>query len=772
MLSRRLRLRRFARRALCVAVAAALHTEYGVAVAADPPPTQTSPDPVPDADSVDPHLKLQRNLLLQWKLSKDERPWFLIADRVEGQAAGETIAEGNAVLRGANESVVADWMKYTADIDTILAYGNARLTRINGDTISGPEMQLRLDTKIGYVDDGAYSLGKFIVHGKAERINFKGENHYFLNLATMTTCPANQESWVMQAKDLDLDYTRDVGVAHDARVLFMGVPIFTAPWADFSLSNERKSGFLSPTFGTTGKSGFEATIPYYWNIAPNMDATFSPRVMSKRGVEFINEFRYLEPTFKGEMHLEYLPFDEITGTTRYGISLLHTQNFGDGFSGSVNFNKVSDDTYFQDLSTHISMTSQANLLRDGSLYYGGGWWSGLIRMQSFQTLQDPLAPIVPPYRRVPQLLASGTKSTKYGDFSFLAEFVDFQHPTLVSGDRFTFYPSLSIPFTTAGTYITPKIGVHFTEYNLVSNANNPGTNANDFAIVAPIASIDAGATFERNINLFGKEYLQTLEPRLYYLNVPYQNQNNVPNFDTAIADISLVQLFSENYYVGGDRISDANQLTAAVTSRLSEADNGVERVRATLATRFYFEPQRVALNSTTPTRTGSADLVAAVTGHVTDKLLTDTFVEYNPAAGRTEQSGLILRYLPEPSKAFNFGYQYDRNQSLQQFDVSAQWPIRGNYYLVGRYNYSVPDNKVLEALGGVEYNAGCWVARLVMQRYTLSTTSSSSAVFVQLELNGLSKIGSNPLEALKRNIPGYNRINQPITTPQGFNFYE
>jgi LPS-assembly protein len=772
MLSHRLRLLRFAVRTFCVAGLAAVFGEHGTALAADLPLAQNAAGAGENSDDVDLHLKLQRNFLLQWKLSKEQRPYFLTADRIEGAAAGETIAEGNAELRGPDQSLVADWMKYTADDDTVLAHGDARLTRINGDVVSGPEMQLRLDTKVGYVDHADYSLGKFTAHGKAERIQFKGEDHYFLNLASMTTCPANQESWVLLAKDLDLDYTRDVGTAHDASVVFEGVPLFKTPWADFSLSNQRKSGFLSPTFGSTGKSGFEATIPYYWNIAPNMDATFSPRVMSKRGTEFINEFRYLEPEFRGEVHAEYLPYDAITGTERFALSVIHNQIFGNGFSGSVNFNKVSDNTYFQDLSTHIAMTSQAELLRDGSLYYGGGWWSGLIRMQSFQTLQDPNAPIVPPYRRVPQLLASGTKATPYGDFSFVAEFVDFSHPTLVSGDRFTFYPSLAVPFSTASTYITPKIGVHFTEYNLVDNANNPTTFNNDYAIVVPIASIDAGATFERDLRLFGTNYLQTLEPRLFYLNVPRVNQNNAPNFDTAIADINLVQLFSENSYVGGDRISNANQLTAAVTTRLSEADTGKERVRATLAERFYFEPQTVALNAATPLRQGNSDIVAAVTGHVTDKLVVDTLLEYEPLIGRTEQSSLILRYLPEPTKALNLGYQYDRNQNLQQVDVSAQWPIFGNYYVVGRYNYSIPDNKVLEAIAGVEYNGGCWLARFVVQRYTLSSTSSSSAVFLQLELNGLSKIGSNPLEALKRNIPGYNRINQPVTTSPGFNFYE
>ncbi len=717
-------------------------------------------------------LKLQRSFLLPWRQSKEARPGFLIADRVEGTANGETIAEGNAELRRALQVIDADWMKYTADDDTLLAHGNVKVTRINGDEMTGPEMKLKLDTHTGYFDNPEYRLGKYTAHGKADHIDFKGDDHYLLKVASFTTCPVNQESWVLLARDLELDYTRDVGIAHGMRVLFYGVPILAAPWADFSLSNKRKTGFLSPSFGTTGKSGLEATLPFYWNIAPNMDATIATRIMQKRGNQFNSEFRYLEPDFRGEAHVEYLPNDLIKGEDRYFLSLLHSQNFGHGFSGALNLNKVSDNTYFTDLSTHIAMTSQSNLVRDGTLVYGGGWWTGLARMQTFQTLQDPLAPILPPYRRTPQLLASGQRPTPYGDFSFLTEFVSFGHPTLQSGNRFTLYPSMSFPFSTAAAYITPKVGLHFTEYDLKPIPDNTNSREKAFATTIPVFSLDTGATFERDVKFRELDLIQTLEPRLYYLRVPFRDQSQSPNFDSAIADLNLAQLFSENSYVGGDRFSDANQLTAAVSTRLIQTNDGQEIIRATVGERFYFSQQRVALDSLTPARTSrKADLVAAITGHLGSKIAVDTSIQYDPAAGRTERAGLTVRYSPEPGKVLNVGYQYSRDL-LQQIDVSAQWPVGGDISLVGRYNYSLKDSRILEGLGGVEYNGGCWLARLVVQRYALATQSSSSAVFVQLELNGLSRIGSNPLESLKRNIPGYSRINQPITTDPGFSLVE
>ena len=717
-------------------------------------------------------LKLQRSLLQQWKQSKDERPAFLMADRLEGRAGEETTATGNAELRRATQVLNADWLKYWSDDDTVFARGNVRLTRINGDAITGPEMKLKLDANTGYFDKPEYSFGQYTAHGSADRIVFDGENRYRLENGTFTTCPAGQEDWILRTRDIELDYTRDVGVARGATVSFMGVPVLSTPWVDFPLTSRRKTGFLSPTFGTTGKSGAEVTTPFYWNIAPNMDATIAPRVMTKRGVQLNSEFRYLDENYHGEARVEWLPSDRLKGTDRFGLALEHSQNFGNGFSGGLNLNKVSDDSYFTDLATRIAMTSQANLLRDGYLKYYGGWWSGIARIQSFQTLQDPAAPIDPPYHRTPQLLVSALRPAAGGDFSFLGEFVDFSHPTKVTGSRLSLYPSFSLPLDTAAAYVTPKFGVRFVEYGLHNTANNPVAGDNTFSRTVPVFSVDSGVTFERDMALSGNKLVQTLEPRLYYLHVPYRDQSAFPIFDTALADLNLMQLFSENTFVGGDRIADANQLTAAVSSRLIQADNGQERVRVTVGQRFYFEQQKVTLDNTTPARpAGASDFIAAITGKLTDHISLDTSLQYNLQEKRTERSGVSLRYYPELGKVLNAGFRYQRDV-LQQVDVSAQWPVWGNVSLVGRYNYSIRDRRVLEEIGGVEYNGGCWVARLVMQRYALSTLSSTTAVFVQLELNGLSKIGSNPLESLKRNIPGYSRINQPIAADSGFSLYE
>ena len=403
--------------------------------------------------------------------------------------------------------------------------------------------------------------------------------------------------------------------------------------------------------------------------------------------------------------------------------------------------------------------------------YGTGWWSALARVQSFQTLQDPLAPITPPYRRTPQLQVNAQRPVVGGDFSFLGEYVNFVHPSLVSGSRISLFPGFALPFTSASAYITPKVGVRFSEYDLRNNANNFNAGNNTFSVTVPTFSLDAGVTYERDVSFGGGKFIQTLEPRLYYLKVPYRNQSAAPNFDTAIADLNLMQVFSDNSYVGGDRTSDANQLTVAVSTRMIQADNGQERLRGTLGQRFYFDQQRVTLNSTTPARTERSDTVAALTTRLMDRLQMDASWQYNPTDGRTERTGVTVRYLPGLGKALNVGYQYNRNV-LQNIDVSTQWPIGGNMSVVGRYNYSIQDGRILEGLGGVEYNGGCWVGRFVVQRYAVSTLSSTTALFVQLELNGLSKIGSNPLESLKRNIPGYSRINQPLAAEPGFSLYE
>jgi LPS-assembly protein len=546
--------------------------------------------------------------------------------------------------------------------------------------------------------------------------------------------------------------------------------VIAAPTINFALNNQRKSGFLPPSTGITGKSGFELSVPYYLNLAPDYDLTLTPRYMQKRGTQIAEQFRFLGKYYNGELNAEQLPNDRATNESRSAVSFVGAYNQGGSLLGGLNLNKVSDDNYFRDLATRINITSQTTLPREGFVTYNGSWWgsgnySATARVQTFQVLQDPDNPIVPPYGRTPQLTLTTLRQDLAGlDFRSAEEYVDFSHPTLVTGRRATAFPSLSFPFITNESFLTPKVGLHATYYSLDNAA--PGS-PDTITRVLPIWSLDGGLVFERDTQAFGQGVTQTLEPRLFYVYIPFRDQNQIPLFDTAVADFNYAQIFNENQFSGGDRINDANQLTAAVTSRLLLPSNGQEVMRGTFGQRYYFRDQQVTLNPTDVPRTYKAsNLLAALSGRLSQSWSMDAGTEYDQRDYRTERLTLAARYRPEGLKTLNLSYRYlsgDITQTgpTKQIDISAQWPIYARWYGVGRFNYSLQDSRIVEVIGGLEYGAGCWTTRIVAQKFALTAGSSSTSIFLQLELNGFSRLGSNPLEALKRSVPGYQQINAP-----------
>jgi LPS-assembly protein len=697
-------------------------------------------------------LQIQPELIPYSRGGEEATPVFIDADRVEGREDQELDAEGSVRLRKRGAAVFADRLHLSYPDRKVTATGHVRLEK-EGDILTGDQMFYDLNDDSGYIDKPTYELLKFGSRGNASRLVAKSRDLYEIDKATYTNCDVGDDDWYLRVDKLELDRLRDVGVARNATVVFKDVPILYSPYLDFSLSGRRKSGVLPPTIGSTGQSGFEYTQPFYWNIAPNRDATIAPRVLSKRGVLLNGDFRYLEPDLSGEVRTEYLPKDQQKSDTRYGYYWQHRQNFGNGFSGGLNLQGVSDDTYFTDLSDKIAATSQTNLNREGDLFYDGDWWSLNTRVQRFQTLQDPLAPIVPPYARVPQITLNANRQTDlHLDFGLQGEYVEFDHPFLLNGRREILYPSVSAPFQTSFFYFTPKVGYHTTNYSF-EEENRPGESRN-----VPIYSVDTALTFERETTLWGRDVLQTLEPRLYYVYIPFRPQEQLPNFDTALADFNLAQIFTENQFSGGDRINDANQLTAAVTSRLIDPGNGDERLRFTLGQRYYFKEQQVSL---TPDRRNSvrSDILAAVSGQINAHWFTDLGMQYGVDQKRVERSNTVLRYQPDFGKVVNFGYRFTRD-TLEQFDLSTQWPVGGRWTALARYNYTVRDNRLLEGLLGVEYNAGCWAARFVMHRFASATQEYVNAMFFQLEFNGISQIGSSPLELLRQNITGYAKTNE------------
>ncbi|HEY5899147.1 MAG TPA: LPS assembly protein LptD, partial [Burkholderiales bacterium] len=536
------------------------------------------------------------------------------------------------------------------------------------------------------------------------------------------------------------------------------------PYAEFPLENRRKSGLLTPYYSQTSTRGLEIGMPYYWNIAPERDATITPVYMARRGFQLKNLLRYMQQSYSGELRYEYLPDDPVFGRPRTGLSWLHTQTLHPGIDARVDYNRVSDERYFVDLASQVKQVSVGNLPQDAFITHnatlpGSGNYTGQVRLQRFQTLQDPLAPIVPPYHRLPQLNASVGYNDVVNRFdtALPAEYVRFVHPTLVEGSRTSLGPTLAAPHITPGWYVTPKAGVRFSNYQL--ERVTPGEPTNP-SLNVPWLSLDSGLVFERPANWFGASLTQTLEPRLFYVYVPYRNQDHIPLFDTTLADFNYPQLFTENRFIGGDRFGDANQATLAMTTRYLQA-NGQEAFRATLGQRFYFRDERVALAPGSTLRLASeSDVLASVGGRAFQHWTFDATTQYNPYKARAERYGVSLRYAPEIAKVINASYRFQRD-ILRQVDISGQWPVAAGWYGVGRYNYSLLDHRLLEGLAGAEYNAGCWVFRFVVQRIQAAAQVSSTAIVFQLEFTGVGQIGTaEAVQLLRRDVPGYSVINR------------
>jgi len=685
-------------------------------------------------------------------------PTTIEAQSIEGVPDLEVTARGRVELKRDDLTIYSEFLRYNQEFGRVEADGGVRLERL-GDRFFGSRLRYDTTNETGVFEEPSFIIRRDqTARGTAERMQVVGKDHVRLTRGSFTTCEAGREDWNFEAVELDLDYEASVGKLRSGRLRFFDTTILALPFATFPLEKQRKSGFLAPFYSHNTRRGLEIGIPFYWNIMPEADLTLRPIYMTKRGAQLKTDFRYLDAAFDGEVRLEHMPEDRVLGVSRTGFSMLHQHQFTPNFLGLLDVNKVTDERYFVDLTSQVRQVSLGNLQRQGLLQYTGqiGKSSYYLqsRVQRFQTLQDPLAPIVPPYHRVPQLNAGVTRNEIGGwlDASAPVEFVRFTHSTLVQGDRLALDPVLTAPMLGPGRFFTPKIGLHQADYHL--SRTNPGQPDRQ-NLTVPWLSLDGGLTFEREARWFGQNITQTLEPRVFYVYVPYRNQDQIPLFDTTLADFNYAQLFNENRFVGGDRFGDTSQITVAATSRIV-GTGGEEIFRATLGQRYYLRDERVGLTPTAPLRSrGQSDILASVGGRLERDWNVDTTVQYNPQLSQMERYGVSVRYSPEIAKVINASYRFNRDL-LHQVDVSGQWPVSPGWYAVGRYNYSLRDARLLEGIAGVEYNGGCWVFRALLQRLQAATQTTSTAIFFQLEFEGLGGLGSdNIVTLLSRDIPGY-----------------
>ncbi|MBC7803628.1 MAG: LPS-assembly protein LptD [Candidatus Parcubacteria bacterium] len=697
--------------------------------------------------------------------ARPRAPATIEAQSIEGVSEFEVTARGSVEFQREDLSVYAEFLRFNQEFGRIEADGGVRLQR-GVDRFFGPRLRYNTRDDTGVFEEPTFLMGRVqVARGSAERLEFLGKDHLRLNRASFTTCEPGDKGWVIEAGELDLDYEEEVGTARDMRLRLLDTTIFSFPYATFPLEKRRKSGFLAPQYSQNTRRGLEIGIPYYWNIAPEQDLTVTPLFLSKRGEQLKSNYRYLSKDYAGQFRLEYMPNDDILKRPRSGYTLQHEQQFLPTVTGRLDLNKVSDDRYFVDLASHVRQISLGNVQREGLLTYNDSFYGMPTylqgRVQRFQTLQDPLSPTLSPYHRVPQINFGTSKTEVAGlfDFTFPGEYVRFAHASLVEGARTSFNPQMSMPFLAPGYFVTPKIGMRHARYDLsrVGPAQPEHQTLN-----VPYGSVDGGLIFERGTNLFGENLTQTLEPRFFYVYAPYRAQDQIPLFDTTLADFNYAQLFTENRFAGGDRFGDANQVTVAVTSRLV-GNGGQELFRATLGQRYHFKNERVGLTPTSPLRgRHQSDLLASIGGRFAQSWTFDNTIQYDPQNARVERAGASVRYAPEIAKVISASYRYNRDPvvPVRQVDLSAQWPVQPGWYAIGRVNYSFLDKRLLEGLAGLEYNAGCWVVRGVFQRVQAATQTSSTGVYFQIEFNGLGQIGSDDtVDFLRRNIPGYARTN-------------
>ncbi len=737
-----------------------------------------------------------------------EMPAFLEGAQMEGDGLGNAKLRGKATIRRQDAVLKANIIDYNKRTGVMDAQVNARLIR-DGNVITGTSIiynsedgTASVDQPNFWVDNGGAGVGSW-----ADVFN---RDQMSITDVTYSGCPCPQPSWYIETEKLDLDYAANEGVARNGVLYFKNVPILASPYLTFPIKKERKSGFLLPTFGNTSNTGFDYTQPYYFNIAPNYDATLQARAMSKRGVQLGGEFRYLGQSYSGTMAGTYLSKDLQTGEDRWLYSAQHSQSFGRGFYGAYNINGVSDSKYFDDFaSLGINQAVISALPRQ----VGGGWanqyFNTSVQMSTFQTLTG-----IPQYNKVPEYAVNASRFDFGGfDVQSLNTVTEFQAPLdnrfaygpggslrwRPDGQRLLSYNSIAYPIVRPGWYITPKIAMSLAQYQTnwygLEQTLGYGQASNSRAL--PIMSVDSGMTFERDTTFFGKGALQTLEPRAYYLRVPYRDQSQFPVYDTTLADFSFSSAFQENIFAGFDRIANANQATFALTTRWLDASSGFERLQLGVAQQFYFEDEQVTLPFQVPRTNTKSQFLFGGSAALTDTLNLTSLVQYNPYASQISRAQITSRWRPQRLATLALSYRYQVNppplslyQSQGQNQVSAafQWPLSNKWYSIGRVDYSLNNTtapsvidpslikavpKVTQAVMGLEYKGDCcWTGRVVVQRYVVSVDQTNTGIFFQLELGGLGNLGQNPMGVIGRSIPDYQPINPPVPSISKFERYE
>jgi len=749
-------------------------------------------------------------------------PIILRAQRISSQPDLRTLAEGEVEFRRGGLVIEADTLSYDTPEDLARARGAVRITR-SGAVYTGPELELSVQRFEGFFLRPEFEFPALGSRGSADRVDFLGAQRTRATNFSYTSCPRpdpndpqsapdDEPAWVLTTRSVRLDLQANEGLAEGAVLRFLGTPILALPVLSFPLGDARKSGWLPPSINIDNRSGVELSMPYYWNIAPQRDATLAPRVITRRGFGMDSEFRYLQPRYDGSLNLDWLPYDRLAGRSREALQWLHEGRVGSQARFQAEVLRVSDNDWWKDFpNANRSLTPRLLPLRLGAERpFSMGAAQGLVYARSlhWQVLQDAESFIDSPYQRSPQIgvRAAGAlgRADSGWEFAVEGEFNRFTLPAdaasagRVVGDRWHLVGSISRPWRHPDWWVVPKLALNVAAYSNIerNSERSADVNGGPSATVArtaqraiPSFSVDAGMAFERETQAFGRTLQQTLEPRLLYVSTPYRQQNQLPNYDSAAKDFNFVSIYTDNAFSGVDRVSDSHQFTAGVTTRLVDQASGAEALRLGLVQRVLLRDQRVAPQADgtpdgPPLEQRLSDALLLGSSNVLPGWTLDGALQYSPDLSRSVRSIFGARYSPAPFRTVGLTYRLARGLS-EQVELGWQWPVYGSrratgapraaragassctgtWYSVGRMNYSVKDSRITDSVLGLEYDAGCWIGRLVAERLSTGRSQATTRLLIQLELVGLSRLGSNPLKVLKDNIPGYRLLRDERSEP-------
>lgn len=681
-------------------------------------------------------------------------------DRIKVESDGASVSRtGDASLLGHVRVTQGD---RTLTAETATYEAASRNFKVEGDVeYADPELRIRGATGTwsgaqgGRFEDTEFELPTRPARGEAGMLRLTPAGNLQLERVQFTTCPAGNDDWLLRAASIEIDREAQQGTGRDVRLDFLGVPLLYVPYISFPAGDRRKSGFLFPTLGTSSSNGFEFGVPYYFNLAPNYDAVLEPTWFSKRGVELGGNFRYLTGSSRGRLDGRFLPSDQQADRDRGYARLRHLTDFTDSLRLTSAMEYASDSRYFEDFAKGPEGTSITHLERRIDLEFAGAGWRASALLQNFQTIDQAIDPLDRPYARVPQLLFDGEWRVGGGAIAagLGGELVYFQRDDGVTGARLLAEPRLSLPLRASGYFVEPSVAYRQVGYSL--SDVEPGTDDSP-SVGAPMAALDAGLIFDRPAGSRGR-LIQTLEPRALYSWTPYREQDTLPIFDTGLPELDMVRLFSPDRYVGGDRLSDTNRVAVGLTTRLLETGSGRQYLAATIGQQYFFDKPKVTLPDETPEQRDSSDIIAELELSAYRNWSVDLALQWDPDGSNTVLGQSAVQYRPRPDTVVNLGYRY-REDRVEQWETSAAWRVNREWRLYGRYVYSVRDAQGIDSFAGVEYESCCWKLRLVASRYISNRTGEQdSSIALQLELKGLSSVGTTSDTFLERGIRGYSR---------------